>query len=94
MAWIIEVVDGCAIVRMNTNKVNIQNNQFFADLHAAFDRLEREFNELPVVRQGSTFNTALIYSAVEVQTKSVIGIGLTVKRICASFSTRGQPLLR
>jgi hypothetical protein len=49
MAWCIEVVDGCAVVGMNTNKVNIQNNRFFADLHAAFDRLERKFNELPVV---------------------------------------------
>jgi enoyl-CoA hydratase len=61
MAWIIEVVDGCAIVRMNTNKVNIQNNQFFADLHAAFDRLEREFNELPVVLtgQGDAFSAGI-----------------------------------
>jgi enoyl-CoA hydratase len=39
MAWDIEVVDGCAVVRMNTNKVNVQNNHFFADLHGAFDRL-------------------------------------------------------
>lgn len=52
MAWNIEVVDGCAVVGMNTNKVNIQNDQFFDDLHAAFDRLEREFNELPVVLTG------------------------------------------
>jgi hypothetical protein len=33
MAWNIEVVDGCAVVRMNTNKVNVQNDHFFADLH-------------------------------------------------------------
>ena len=42
MAWDIDVSDGCAVVRMNTNKVNVQNDQFFADLHRAFDRLERE----------------------------------------------------
>ena len=47
MAWNIEVVDGCAVVRMNTNKVNVQNDQFFADLHGAFDRLERDFGALP-----------------------------------------------
>ena len=46
MAWDIEVVDGCAVVRMNTNKVNVQNDQFFGDLHHAFDRLEREFSAL------------------------------------------------
>ena len=39
MAWGIEETNGCAIVRMNTNKVNVQNDSFFADLHEAFDRL-------------------------------------------------------
>src|SRR5215813_7553956 len=52
MAWDIEVVDGCAVVRMNTNKVNVQNDHFFGDLHAAFDRLEHEFSDLPVVLTG------------------------------------------
>jgi enoyl-CoA hydratase len=37
---------------MNTNKVNVQNDRFFADLHRAFDRLEREFSELPIVLTG------------------------------------------
>jgi enoyl-CoA hydratase len=61
MAWNIEVVDECAVVRMNTNKVNVQNEQFFADLHGAFDRLEREFSELPVVltAQGDTFSAGI-----------------------------------
>ena len=61
MAWQIEVVDGCAVVRMNTNKVNVQNEQFFADLHAAFDRLEREFSELPLVLtgQGDAFSAGI-----------------------------------
>ncbi|WP_137920893.1 enoyl-CoA hydratase/isomerase family protein [Hydrogenophaga sp. 2FB] len=52
MAWTIEVIEDCAVVRMNTNKVNVQNDQFFADLHGAFDRLETEFHELPVVLTG------------------------------------------
>lgn len=61
MAWNIEVIDECAVVRMNTNKVNVQNDQFFADLHAAFDRLEREFNALPVVLtgQGDVFSAGI-----------------------------------
>src|SRR5262245_58715434 len=61
MAWDIEVVDGCAVVRMNTNKVNAQNDHFFADLHGAFDRLERELGDLPVVLtgQGDVFSAGI-----------------------------------
>ncbi|WP_454741963.1 enoyl-CoA hydratase/isomerase family protein [Cupriavidus necator] len=61
MAWTIEELQGCALVRMNTNKVNVQNDQFFADLHQAFDRLEREFSELPVILtgQGDVFSAGI-----------------------------------
>lgn len=61
MAWDIEVIQDCAVVRMNTNKVNVQNDQFFGDLHGAFDRLEREFSELPVVLtgQGNAFSAGI-----------------------------------
>jgi enoyl-CoA hydratase len=61
MAWDIEVVEGCAVVRMNTSKVNVQNDHFFADLHGAFDRLERDFAELPVVLtgQGDVFSAGI-----------------------------------
>ena len=61
MAWDIEVMDGCAVVRMNTNKVNVQNDRFFVDLHAAFDRLERELSDLPVVLtgQGDVFSAGI-----------------------------------
>jgi enoyl-CoA hydratase len=61
MAWDISVVDECAVVRMNTNKVNVQNERFFADLHDAFDRLEREFRDLPVVLtgQGDVFSAGI-----------------------------------
>src|SRR5215472_1494971 len=41
-----------AVVTMNTNKVNAQNPIFFADLHAAFDRLETEFKDCAVVLTG------------------------------------------
>src|SRR5262245_42649645 len=61
MTWDLEVKDGCAVVRMNTNKVNVQNARFFADLHVAFDRLEREFSQLPVVltSQGDVFSAGV-----------------------------------
>lgn len=61
MTWNIEEVNGCAIVRMNTNKVNVQNDQFFSDLHEAFDRLECEFGDLPVVLtgQGDVFSAGI-----------------------------------
>jgi hypothetical protein len=31
VAWNIELIDDCAVVVMNTNKVNVQNDAFFAD---------------------------------------------------------------
>src|ERR1700680_631331 len=54
MPWKIERKhDHVAVVTMNTNKVNAQNPAFFADLHAAFDSLEAEFNDCAVVLTGS-----------------------------------------
>jgi enoyl-CoA hydratase len=54
MPWTIERKhDHVAVVTMNTNKVNAQNPAFFADLHAAFDRLETEFDDCAVVLTGT-----------------------------------------
>lgn len=54
MPWTIERRhDHVAVVTMNTNKVNAQNPAFFADLHAAFDRLESEFDDCAVVLTGT-----------------------------------------
>jgi enoyl-CoA hydratase len=54
MPWTIERThDHVALVTMNTNKVNAQNPAFFADLHAAFDRLDTEFGACAVVLSGS-----------------------------------------
>jgi enoyl-CoA hydratase len=54
MPWKIERKhDHVVVVTMNTNKVNAQNPAFFADLHAAFDRLEAEFEDCAVVLTGS-----------------------------------------
>ena len=60
MPWTIERKrDHVAVVTMNTNKVNAQNPAFFADLHAAFDRLETEFRDCAVVLTG----TGAVFSA-------------------------------
>lgn len=42
MTWSIERHGRVAVLTMNTNKVNAQNQDFFTDLHQAFDRLEAE----------------------------------------------------
>ena len=62
MPWTIERKhDHVVVATMNTNKVNAQNPAFFADLHAAFDRLEAEFADCAVVLAGtgSTFTAGL-----------------------------------
>lgn len=53
MSWVIERRGGVAVVSMNTNSLNARNRAFFADLHDAFDRLERDHPDSPVVLRGS-----------------------------------------
>ena len=53
MSWTIERRGRVAVVTMRTNPVNAQNRAFFADLHEAFDRLERDHAESPVVLTGA-----------------------------------------
>ena len=50
-----------AVVTMNSNKANFQNEAFFQDLNEAFDRLEGEFFDCSVVitGQGSVFSAGL-----------------------------------
>lgn len=61
MSWEIERRGRVAVVTMNTNAVNAQNRAFFADLHEAFDTLEREHVESPVVLSciGGRFSAGL-----------------------------------
>ena len=102
VAWTIELVDDCAVVIMNTNKVNVQNDSFFADLHDAFDRLEREFNPYPIVLtgQGDIFSAGIDFQysfnifGSGVATKSASGIAATALQIFESFSIPGQPSQR
>lgn len=53
MSWDIRRRDRVAVVTMTTNLVNAQNRAFFADLHEAFDTLERDHASSPVVLTGS-----------------------------------------
>ena len=53
MSWTIERRRRVAVVTMTTNPVNAQNQAFFADLHDAFDRLERDHPDSPVVLTGT-----------------------------------------
>src|SRR6266496_329223 len=53
MSWNIERRGRVAVVTMTTNPVNAQNRAFFADLHEAFDRRERDHTESPVVLTGT-----------------------------------------
>jgi enoyl-CoA hydratase/carnithine racemase len=59
MSWSIERHGRVAVVTMTTNPVNAQNRAFFADLHDAFDRLEQDHPDSPVVLtgQGGRFST-------------------------------------
>ena len=53
MTWTIERRGRVAVVTMTTNPINAQNRAFFADLHEAFDRLERDHVDSPVVLTGT-----------------------------------------
>jgi enoyl-CoA hydratase len=61
MHWSITEADGVALVEMRSNKVNKQNDEFFSDLHAAFDQLEAEHPKSAVVLtgQGTVFSAGL-----------------------------------
>lgn len=52
VSWTIERHGRTAVVTMTTNPVSAQNREFFADLHDAFDRLESEHADAPVVLTG------------------------------------------
>ena len=61
MSWQIDRVGGAAVVTMNTNKANAQNERFFADLHEALDRLDREppSGGIVLTEQGSIFSAGI-----------------------------------
>jgi enoyl-CoA hydratase len=61
MNWSLEKHDEVVVMQMRSNPVNKMNPAFFADLQNAFDTLDAEFPDLPVVLtgQGSSFSAGL-----------------------------------
>ena len=53
VSWEIEKTDGVAVVRMNSNPMNVMNELFFTDLDQAFATLASEHSESPVVLTSS-----------------------------------------
>lgn len=53
MSWKIELEGRVAVVTMTSNKANVQNDDFFLDLHEAFDRLDTDFPNAPIVLTGT-----------------------------------------
>ena len=49
MIWEIEKTGDVAVVRMNSNPMNIMNEGFFSDLQKTFATLESDHAESPVV---------------------------------------------
>jgi len=65
MAWEITVERDVAVVRMRSNPINKMNPSFFDDLQRAFDRLDAEHPDRPVVLtgDGKTFSAGLDFEA-------------------------------
>lgn len=66
MSWNIEKREGAVVVTMRSNPVNKMNPEFFDDLHAALDAIERDHPGTPMVltAEGSTFSAGLDFEDV------------------------------
>lgn len=49
MNWLIEEEEGVVVIKMSSNKLNIMNDTFFTDLNNAFDIIDSEYSDKPVV---------------------------------------------
>ena len=61
MYWLIEEQEGVVVSKMSSNKLNLMNDVFFTDLNNAFDILENDYQNKPVVLTsvGSVFSAGL-----------------------------------
>lgn len=61
MNWLIEEQEGIVILKMSSNKLNLMNDAFFKDLNYAFDTLDKEYANKPVVLTsvGNVFSAGL-----------------------------------
>ncbi len=61
MSWKIDLIDDVVVIYMNSNKMNLINNLFLHDLNDAFDIVENDYKENPVVltSSGDVFSAGL-----------------------------------
>lgn len=61
MNWLIDEEQGVVVVKMASNKFNIMNDTFFTDLNNAFDLIESQHGNKPVVLTsvGSVFSAGI-----------------------------------
>ncbi len=61
MNWLIDEKEGVVVVRMASNKLNIMNDAFFTDLNNAFDLIESQHGNKPVVLTsvGNVFSAGI-----------------------------------
>lgn len=61
MNWLIEEEEGAVIIKMSSNKLNIMNDTFFTDLNNAFNIIDSEYLDKPVVLTsvGNVFSAGL-----------------------------------
>ena len=53
MSWKIEIIQNVAVVSMNSNKMNLMNQQFFNDLNDTLDDVENNFKNMPLLLTSS-----------------------------------------
>lgn len=61
MNWLIEEQEGVVVTKMSSNKLNLMNDAFFNDLNNAFDIIENESPDKPVILTavGNVFSAGL-----------------------------------
>ncbi len=98
MAWEIETYRDVALMRMNSNKVNCQNERFFADMEEALDRLERDHAGRPLVlaSAGKVFSAGFDFNywfpPIQAGDEDAVGASYhRFKKINERLFTLGRP---
>ncbi len=79
LSWKIEETGGVVVVYMNSNPMNLMNEEFFNDLQDTFLVIEKDYPESPVVLASS---------------ERVFSAGLDIKRHFSLFKTVDQDRIR
>ena len=61
MNWLIEEQESIVVLKMSSNKLNLMNDAFFKDLNYAFDTLDNDYSNKPVIltSMGNVFSAGL-----------------------------------